>query len=358
MTRTVGAAVACACVLAACGDKATEVSHDTGLVALEVVTGPGPSIVLDSGRVHLDGPTARELSATPGTTVTIDQLQPGSYTISLEGFAGTEVERFGRTTGVEVVAGETTSASVALDLFQPALAPFSPDTSVGPDVTVSFAALPNAVSYEVEVAAEEAFNTVLQTETSATPSTPLTLPGFGDFFIRVRGLDPFDGRGVPSVARPIRIVKPIVTLLTCGFQPGGDLISRGVHIPSFPGSALSQVDLFVSANVAGDYTLELAAFAGGYDGPVIGTSSATVALSGDGFDNLRTAFLFPSPAVVPSSTVAFRITQQAGPAASIFYATGDASPDCSQIVETDDTSPPLSTQRRIGMGMEVQGRAP
>jgi hypothetical protein len=130
--------------------------------------------------------------------VTVDQLQPGSVTMSLQGFAGDDVERFGRTSGVQVVAGQNTPVTVTFNPFQAVLAPFSPDTTVGPDLTVAFSAVTNAASYELEVAADGAFTTVLKTETAATPSIPVTLPDFGQFFVRVRGIDPFDGREVPS----------------------------------------------------------------------------------------------------------------------------------------------------------------
>jgi hypothetical protein len=280
--------------------------------------------------------------------------------VSLQGFAGQDIERFGRTSGVQVVAGQNTPVTVTFNPFQAVLAPFSPDTTVGPGLTVAFAPVTNAASYELEVAGDAAFTTVLQTETAAAPSIPLTLPDFGQFFVRVRGIDPFDGRGVPSAARAIRSVKPIVTLLNCGFQPGGDNISRGFHIPTFPGSALSQVDLFLTSSVAADFTIQLVARAGAYDGAVIGIAETTIGLPGTFGDNVQTAFLFPSPAVAPGSTVAFTITQVGGPVASLFYAIPSATPepDCGQIVETDDTTPPLSSARRAGMGMIVQGRAP
>ncbi|HUF34686.1 MAG TPA: hypothetical protein VMN37_01990 [Gemmatimonadales bacterium] len=338
-------------------EQATETSGEAGGVALEIAATSGGR-VLDSGRVHVVGPTTRVVRATPGSEVTIDQLQPGSYTVSLQGTAGDEVERFGRTAGVQVVAGQNTPVTVTFNPFQPVLAPFAPDTTVGHDVTVAFGALADAASYEVEVAAEEAFTAVLGTATAAASSIPVTLPDFGDFFVRVRAVDPFDGRGVPSAPQPIRSVKPVVQLLSCGFEPGGDNISRGVYIPSFPGSALSQVDLFFTSTVAADYTLQLVARGGAYDGPVIGVAEATVGLPGTVGDNVQTAFLFPSPAVAPGSTVTFAIFQTGGPAASIFYATPNADADCAQIVETNDTSPPLSSFRRQGMGMILQGRAP
>ena len=358
MIRRVGA-LACAVVGFAC-DHATESSSEAGGVVLNVVTNAGGSQVLDSGRVHVVGPTTRVVPATPGNAVTVDQLEPGSYSVSLQGFASDDVERFGRATGVQVVAGQNTAATVTFNVFQPVLAPFAPDTNVGQELTVVFPAVTNAASYELELAAEETFATVLETETAATPSVPVTLPDFGDFFVRVRAVDPFDGRGVPSTARLIRSVKPIVTLLSCGFQPGGDGIDRGFHVPSFPGSALSQVDLFFSTSIAGDYTLSLTAFAGTYDGPIIGTSSATVALTADVLANVQTAFLFPSPPVTPGSTVAFRVGLTGGAGGSVFYALGLTDPDCAQIVETEGTSPPLSTPRGGGrpMGAIIQGRAP
>jgi alpha-tubulin suppressor-like RCC1 family protein len=68
------------------------------------------SQALDSARIVVTGPTSVTVAATPGQTVTIRDLRPGSYTVVLEGWEGDEITFTGRTTGIQVTAGESTSA--------------------------------------------------------------------------------------------------------------------------------------------------------------------------------------------------------------------------------------------------------
>ena len=72
------------------------------------------SETVDSARVILSGPESRVVAATPGTTVTISDLEPGTYSAVLEAFQGDEVTWKGTVTGVSVVAGETTETTEVL----------------------------------------------------------------------------------------------------------------------------------------------------------------------------------------------------------------------------------------------------
>lgn len=80
------------------------------------------TLALDSGRVIVTGPTSKTVSATPGQTVVIDALLPGSYTVRLEGWEGDEITHTGTTTGIQVTAGENSPADV---LFGPASLSFN-----------------------------------------------------------------------------------------------------------------------------------------------------------------------------------------------------------------------------------------
>jgi hypothetical protein len=140
---------------------------------------------------------------------------------------------------------------------------------------------------------------------------------------------------------------------------GGDQISRGFYLPSYPGIALTQATLYFSSDTAGTYTFTLTAHQGAYGGPVIGSSNATVDLVANRSTNTPATFNFPSPNIVPGTVVAFEITQTAGPSSTTFYAVGscDFSPNCvipgPAVIETDGTTPPLDTFRRNGVSLTL-----
>src|SRR5207244_13544346 len=69
-------------------------------------------LALDSGYILVRGPTPKTVKVVPPATVTIDGLQPGSYTVSLEGFANDVVDRFFPPTNVIVAKGQNASVTV------------------------------------------------------------------------------------------------------------------------------------------------------------------------------------------------------------------------------------------------------
>lgn len=166
----------------------------------------------------------------------------------------------------------------------------------------------------------------------------------------------------PATGSPVTFTATGVvptTLIDCGAGVGGDEISRGFYVLSFPETRLDRVTLYMSARTAGTYTFSLTARANGYAGTLLGIASATVTLTANDQANVATVFTFPSPTVTQGSTVTFTIVQTAGPAgAQVFYAvpgalpTGD--PNC-PVVETEGTSPPLDTFRRQGVNVKIEG---
>ena len=157
------------------------------------------------------------------------------------------------------------------------------------------------------------------------------------------------------------------TLLACTPESrGGDQIFRGWYIPSFPGATLTSVGLELfsrpvtgfEGSVAGTYTFDLTARTASYSGSIVGTSRVSVTLDGASTP-VSTVFPFPNPVIAEGSLVTFSLTMVSGPANAVtFYnvATPD-DPSC-PIVETEDTSPPLSTFRRQGIVATVVGGAP
>ena len=89
MKRTVRVALGSVVALLAC-DGVPVAPGNTG--RLVVATVSQASVALDAGKVIVVGPssspTTKTVNATPGQTVRIDDLQPGSYTVALQGFVG------------------------------------------------------------------------------------------------------------------------------------------------------------------------------------------------------------------------------------------------------------------------------
>ena len=155
-------------------------------------------------------------------------------------------------------------------------------------------------------------------------------------------------------------------LVNCLPASGGDFIFRGFYVPNYPGSNLRRVDLLFSANVAGTYTLSLTARQAQYgtDGPLVGTSTATVTLTDNNRQLFPASFRFPNVAFPVNSdleeTMTFEISFVDGPAGganNVYYAVLTSNPSC-PAVETEDTAPPLSIFRRNGVGVRIFGDPP
>ena len=147
------------------------------------------------------------------------------------------------------------------------------------------------------------------------------------------------------------------SLINCDITPGGDLVSRGFYVPTFQGTALTQVNLVFEGDVAGSYTLSLTAHRSTYDGPTVGTASTTVNLTTNQFT--PASFVFGAPAVTVGDTLAFVIGIVSKPAGSSspFYGvanTFEGVPSC-PITETEGTSPPLDIFRRQGVAAQIFG---
>jgi hypothetical protein len=155
-------------------------------------------------------------------------------------------------------------------------------------------------------------------------------------------------------------------IVSCGTDnTGGDLLDfRGFYHPSYPGSTLDTVELYISARVAGDYQVRLEARQGGYDGALIASDSQTHTLTANDLDNVSYVFDFGNVAVTPGSTIAFTITLESEPpgATEKFYAVdaaqypinGGGAGNC-DMIQTSSTSPPLDSLRRNGLWIRITG---
>ena len=145
-----------------------------------------------------------------------------------------------------------------------------------------------------------------------------------------------------------------VTIASCTpTDPGGDQISRAFYFADFPGNNLGTVTVGLSGTVGG-YVFTLTARANSFDGPVIGTAQAGAAITGT---MAPIVFDFGGAPVVPGTTVTFKITQtnDAGASPVVYESTGTS--PC-PITETNDSTPPLDSNRRPNVGAIITTRAP
>jgi hypothetical protein len=151
---------------------------------LQVVLAPGAGVALDSGRVIVEGPTARTARIAPGTSIAIDGLRPGRYTVSLEGFADGVVEVAGEAREVQVLTGYITMANLTL-------LPFQPNTYAVPSpggLEVSVDSLQGAWSYRVEWDDDSTFASPTVSTTTARTVEP-AVAATGTYYVRVKAGD-------------------------------------------------------------------------------------------------------------------------------------------------------------------------
>ena len=152
-------------------------------------------------------------------------------------------------------------------------------------------------------------------------------------------------------------------IVSCGVDIiGGDLISRGFYHPSYPGSTLDTVELFISSRAAGSYQIRLDARQNAYGGALIASATQTQTLSGNDEDPESYVFDFGDIAVTPGSQIVFELTQQSGPSDEVFFSTdsaqhplgGGGAGNC-DMIQTTGTSPPLDNLRRNGLWIRISG---
>jgi hypothetical protein len=195
--------------LLACVQPTHPVLGGGGRLSLQI-EGSVPAIAaLDSGKVFVRGATNTTVKVTPGTTVAIDGLIPGTYTVALEGFDSDGVALFFQTTGVNVVANQNASVTPVVTQFAsfvPTMIAL-PSSGTSTTFTVSYGSVAGAASYEVEAATNQAFtaNRVAVSYMPLATSAAITVPTYGTYYVRVRAIDGFQGRGLASPFQMIQL---------------------------------------------------------------------------------------------------------------------------------------------------------
>jgi hypothetical protein len=142
------------------------------------------------------------------------------------------------------------------------------------------------------------------------------------------------------------------TVVSCPFDPAGSAndINRGFYVSNYPGSNLDQVTLEYGGNASaiGSHTITLTARSGTYDGPIIGTRTASVSVS-SAMATVPATYSFGGTPVAPGSTITFAETSSG--AGYVFYNLGIG--PCAGVTQTNGTTPPLDTPVNNHVGVTI-----
>jgi hypothetical protein len=140
----------------------------------------------------------------PTSTLTIDGLDPGTYSIAVEGLWGGEVVSFGEAADVVVQANRNTATTVAQGPFVSTLTDVPAQLAVGNAVVVQFGAVSGAVSYRIEWDGDPTFPAPRSLETDST-TVRISHPSAGSLHVRVRATNRFGSIGSASTVGTITI---------------------------------------------------------------------------------------------------------------------------------------------------------
>ena len=149
---------------------------------------------------------------------------------------------------------------------------------------------------------------------------------------------------------------PAEVLLSCTGNPGGDFYDRGFYIPSYPGNSLDSARLELSSFEQGNYTVILTVRSASYSGSVLATATASFTLSTAYPQNQAVTFVFPSVRITEGSRVCFILSLRSSPAGNLYYSVPGLTGGCTSVIQTDGTNPPLSTFRRNGVNLVINGQ--
>ncbi|MBI4421457.1 MAG: hypothetical protein HY560_11590, partial [Gemmatimonadetes bacterium] len=214
-----------ACVLLACDEEPLTSLGTLGNLTIQLVSEESPAAAreagepgvraspaeplshLDSVKVTVTGPATATVKLTQGAsgfTGTVSNLTPGTYTVVVTGYDANEVDYYGSSGNVTVVAGQTATATIPWGSFVPSPAAL-PASTAQFRFAVQWTAVAGADSYKVEIDKSSAFSSVTRTNVT-TASTALTVTDTGTYYVRVRSSNPRVALGRPSGTQTVQVV--------------------------------------------------------------------------------------------------------------------------------------------------------
>lgn len=153
-------------------------------------------------------------------------------------------------------------------------------------------------------------------------------------------------------------------ILECPWYPAPSAESFGLrafYVPSYQGTSLKQVTLYIAFPAAGAYTLALQARSGGFGAANVSRGRATVSVNvpASTLDFQSVTFDFGTAPVPQGSTLTFETQTVSRPSGVTVQPKFEilTSPSC-PVVETEDSAAPLSSFRHYGVAVRITGDAP
>lgn len=191
----------------------------------------------------------------PGTTRTmtvandtargsITGLEPGSYTVAVEGTNGGALELFGEQT-VNVAAGNTATPLIIGRLFTPTLSGLPDSTfALSADVSYPITRSTDATAYDVEWGTSSADFTGADSVRSAGADTTVTVSDVGTYYVRARARNKYDVPGVWSAVDSFDVVGDTVGSLSADANDLGFAPTLGMPLSNLNIAPSTDVDWF------------------------------------------------------------------------------------------------------------------
>jgi alpha-tubulin suppressor-like RCC1 family protein len=199
----------------------------TGALAVRVANISAACGALDHGNIRVQGPTPVDRLGITQTT-TISNLQPGTYSIFLEGLRSGDVVCTGQQTGLNVRAGSTDTVLVPTTQFgAPSLTKSSPVT-LGRQFSISYSLVTDAIGYRVFASTDSTFASANVVTTVSGTTASITVPDSGHFYLKVRAIDAFDDEGSSS-GKDSTFVDPVKSVSVGWFHSCAVTESQAVY---------------------------------------------------------------------------------------------------------------------------------
>ncbi len=170
---------------------------------------------------------------------------------------------------------------------------------------------------------------------------------------------------------PVIQLSSILIILGCSVTPGpvtlidypmafatGDNLARAFYITAYPGTTLSRVTIYFTATTSDTYIIQMEARDSAFNGGIIGQATASFSGVSGISDYKATVFDFGNLPVTKGHVVTFQAGVSGGTGTgSVYFCNQGTAVGTPLVQETNDTTPPLSTNWLGAIAIKVVGES-
>ncbi len=186
--------------------------------------GAPAKIALDGARVIVTGPTNKTVTNNTASggffNLSVTGLDPGTYTVAVEGLVNGQVGHYGSVSSIVVTAGNNTAATVPFPVFQPII-PFAAvvDTTDVLRFTISYGAITGATGYLVEWSLSPTMAGASSKTVTGT-STEIVVTQEGKYYVTVKAVNAaITSGGLPSPAKAVYVFQGVASVAVTPAAP-------------------------------------------------------------------------------------------------------------------------------------------